>query len=196
MWWYPAESPIVLASRSPRRKTILEMAGIPFVQVSGEVEEKWMEGSPEFVVQYWARKKAEDVISTVSTGPVLGADTMVALGGELLGKPHDNDMAADMLRRLSGAWHSVFGGICVLWPCRGINMQFSEETRVKFRNLDSEEIEAYVATGEPLDKAGAYGIQGYGSLLVERVEGCYFNVMGLPVSRMIHELRDRLQNDE
>lgn len=172
------------------------MAGIPFIQVPGEVKEKWMEGTPDSIVQYWARKKAENVLSSVSTGPVLGADTMVALDGELLGKPHDEDMAVDMLRRLSGEWHSVFGGVCVLWPYRGIDIQFAEETRVKFRNLGLEEIKAYVATGEPLDKAGAYGIQGYGSLLVERVEGCYFNVMGLPVSRLIHELRDSLQNDE
>lgn len=196
MWWYPAETPLVLASRSPRRGIILEMAGIPFIQIPGTVNETWMEGSPDAVVQYWARKKAENIIGSISGEPVLGADTMVVLGGELLGKPHDEEQAADMLGRLSGAWHSVFGGICVLWPEKGIDMQFAEETKVKFRNLGSDEIEAYVSTGEPLDKAGAYGIQGYGSLLVERIEGCYFNVMGLPVSRFIHELRDKLLGGE
>ncbi len=196
MWWYPAGSPLVLASRSPRRRAILEMAGIPFVQIPGNVREIWMDGSPDSVVQYWARKKAENVLSSISGKPVLGADTMVALGDELLGKPHDCDQAEDMLGRLSGEWHSVFGGVCVLWPEQGIDMQVVEETRVLFRDLEADEIKAYVSTGEPLDKAGAYGIQGYGSLLVERIEGCYFNVMGLPVSKLIHELRNRLLNGE
>lgn len=172
------------------------MTGIPFIQIPGTVNETRMEGSPDAVVQYWARKKAENIIGSNSGEPVLGADTMVALGGELLGKPHDEEQAADMLGRLSGAWHSVFGGICVLWPEKGIDMRFTEETKVKFRNLSSDEIKAYVSTGEPLDKAGAYGIQGYGSLLVERIEGCYFNVMGLPVSRFIHEFRDRVLSGE
>ena len=196
MWWYPADSPLVLASKSPRRKAILEMVGIPFVQIPGNVRETSMDGSPGLVVQYWARKKAENILSSFTGDPVLGADTMVALGGELLGKPHDKDQAADMLGRLSGEWHSVFGGVCVLWPERGIDVQFVEETRVLFRNLRIDEIKAYISTGEPLDKAGAYGIQGYGSLLVERIEGCYFNVMGLPVSRFVHELRDRLLNED
>jgi len=184
----------VLASRSPRRRIILEQAKIPFVQIPGDVEETWIEGTPESVVQYWARRKAEKVIEMVKDSPVLGVDTMVALGGELLGKPLDEAHAADMLGMLSGEWHSVFSGVCFLWPDKGIDMRFAEETRVKFRNLDQDEIEAYVSTGEPLDKAGAYGIQGCGSLLVERIEGCYFNVMGLPVSRLVHELRSRLLN--
>lgn len=196
MWWYPAESPLVLASKSPRRRVILEMTGIPFIQIPGNVEEKWMEGSPDYIVQYWARKKAENVSNSTSSEPVLGADTMVTLQGDLLGKPENEEQAADMLGRLSGEWHSVLGGICVLWPKKGIDMQFAEETKVKFRDLSSDEIMAYVSTGEPLDKAGAYGIQGYGSLLVERIEGCYFNVMGLPVSRVVHELRDRFLNGE
>ena len=192
MWWYPAITPIVLASSSPRRRVILEQANIPFIQIPGDVNETWIEGSPESVVQYWARKKAEKVIGMVKGNPVLGVDTMVALGGELLGKPHDEGQASNMLGTLSGEWHSVFSGVCFLWPEKGIDLQFVEETRVKFRNLEPGEIKAYVSTGEPLDKAGAYGIQGYGSLLVERIEGCYFNVMGLPVSRLVHEIRGRL----
>ncbi|MEN8208679.1 MAG: Maf family protein [Candidatus Fermentibacteria bacterium] len=196
MWWYPVDSPLVLASKSPRRKVILEMAGIPFVQIPGNVIETGMDGAPGFIVQYWARKKAENVLSSISGGPVLGADTMVALGDELLGKPDDKVQAMEMLARLSGEWHSVFGGVCILWPEREIEVQFVEETRVLFRNLGTDEINAYISTGEPFDKAGAYGIQGFGSLLVERIEGCYFNVMGLPVSRFVHELKDRLQNGE
>jgi septum formation protein len=194
MWWYPTDSPLVLASRSPRRKAILEMAGIPFTQIPGNVEETWIDGSPDHIVQFWARKKAENIQQSVVGNPVLGADTMVALGGELLGKPLDEEQAVEMLHRLSGEWHSVFGGVCVLWPERGIEIEFTEETRVRFRKLGDSEIKAYVSTGEPLDKAGSYGIQGYGSLLVEMIEGCYFNVMGLPVSRLVHELRERLLN--
>jgi len=194
MWWYPAASPLVLASRSPRRRVILEMAGIPFVQIPGNVCETPKEGSPGSIVQYWARRKAEDIAGSISGDPILGADTMVALNGELLGKPCDDAQAASMLNRLSGEWHSVFGGVCVLWPEKGIEIQFAEETKVKFRKIDAEEIRAYISTGEPLDKAGSYGIQGFGSLLVERIEGCYFNVMGLPVSRFISEFRNRILN--
>ncbi len=196
MWWYPSESPLILASRSPRRKAILEMAGIPFVQIPGNVEETYLEGAPDRIVRFWARKKAENILDSMNKGPVLGADTMVALGDELLGKPVDQNQALEMLGRLSGEWHSVFGGVCVLWPAKGINIEFSEETRVRFRKLKTDEIKAYVSTGEPLDKAGAYGIQGYGSLLVERIEGCYFNVMGLPVARFVHEFKDKFLKGE
>jgi septum formation protein len=192
MWWYPADIPIVLASRSPRRRTILEMAGIPFVQLPGDVEETFRDGTPSEVVRYWARRKAEDVMDRAEGRPVLGADTMVALEGGLLGKPEDEDHAFLMLSGLSGRWHSVFGGVSVLWPEKDLDICFHEETRVRFRDLCAEEIRAYISTGEPMDKAGAYGIQGYGCMLVESVEGCYFNVMGLPVSRFIHDFRDML----
>lgn len=192
MWWYPVDRPLVLASRSPRRRKILEMAGIPFVQIPGDVQETPMQGSPDEVVRHWARLKSEDVLDSARARPVLGADTMVALKGSLLGKPEDEEHAFQMLSRLSGRWHSVFGGVCVLWPDRGIDLCFHEETRVRFRDLEPEEIRAYINTGEPMDKAGSYGIQGYGCMLVESIEGCYFNVMGLPVSRFIHNLRDAL----
>jgi septum formation protein len=194
MWWYPADRPLVLASRSPRRRKILEMAGIPFVQIPGDVQETPMEGSPAEVVRHWARLKSQDVLDSAGERPVLGADTMVALKGSLLGKPEDEEHAFQMLSRLSGSWHSVFGGVSVLWPDRGIDLCFHEETRVRFRNLESDEIRAYINTGEPMDKAGSYGIQGYGCMLVESIEGCYFNVMGLPVSRFIHSLRNALVN--
>lgn len=192
MWWYPADVPMVLASRSPRRRTILEMAGIPFIQLPGNVEETFREGTPPEVVRYWARRKAEDVLDRAEGRPVLGADTMVAMEGRLLGKPQDEDHAFQMLSGLSGRWHSVFGGVSVRWPEKHLDICFHEETRVRFRNLSTEEILAYISTGEPMDKAGAYGIQGYGCMLVESVEGCYFNVMGLPVSRFIHLFRNML----
>ncbi|MFO8183136.1 MAG: nucleoside triphosphate pyrophosphatase [Candidatus Aegiribacteria sp.] len=192
MWWYPSPVPLVLASRSPRRKAILKMAGIPFVQIPGDVHETEMSGRPEDVVLHWAREKARSVSGFADGRPVLGADTMVYLEGELLGKPRDRDHAVRMLSRLSGAWHSVIGGVTVLWPERDLELTFTEMTGVKFRTLSPEEIDAYVSTGEPMDKAGSYGIQGYGSMLVAGIRGCYFNVMGLPVSRLVHEFRSSL----
>jgi len=188
-WWYPFETELVLASRSPRRAAILRMAGIPFVQRPSSVEEVPMEGAPKAIVAHWARAKAEDVSRRDPDHPVLGGDTMVATDERVLGKPSDKDEAREMLRSLSGGWHSVYGGACVLWPSRGVDVSVVARTRVRFRDLFDEEIEAYVATGEPMDKAGSYGIQGRGCVLVQRVEGCYFNVMGLPISLLLNQLR-------
>lgn len=168
------------------------MAGIPFVQIPGDVQETQMNGRPEDVVLHWAREKAKSVSGSADGRPVLGADTMVFLEGELLGKPENRDHAFRMLSSLSGEWHSVIGGVTVLWPERNLELMFTEMTRVRFRKLSPEEIDAYVSTGEPMDKAGAYGIQGYGSMLVTGIRGCYFNVMGLPVSRLVHEFRNSL----
>jgi septum formation protein len=137
----------------------------------------------------WARRKAEAVAPLCPGRPVLGADTLVSVDGEILGKPMSASNAREMLQILSGRVHSVFGGVCVLWLARDIDLELVEETRVHFRSLSSREIDAYIETGEPMDKAGAYGIQDYGSLLVRRVEGCYFNVMGLPVSRVLEAIR-------
>lgn len=172
------------------------MTGIPFRQVPGDVLETPLEDTPKKVVEHWAQKKAESVLNSnaVSAGsPVLGADTMVYLQDRLLGKPADRKEAADMLRLLSGRWHSVYGGVCFIHRPLGLSLKLCERTDVKFRRLETEEIRAYVETGEPLDKAGSYGIQGYGSMLVERIEGCFFNVMGLPVSRFVQELRRSLK---
>lgn len=195
-WWYPAEVPLVLASGSPRRRSILEMIDIPFVQVPPNIDENGFRDSPGDVVLHWARMKAKKISPSWKDHPVLGADTMVAIENELLGKPGNPDQATDMLRKLSGRWHTVYGGISIIWPEKGIDIEFVETTRVLFRELSGEEIEAYVSTGEPMDKAGAYGIQGYGCVLVERVDGCYFNVMGLPAARLVNELRNRLLNGE
>jgi septum formation protein len=189
-WWYPVDTPLILASSSPRRKTILELAGIPFRQVPSNVAEEDLTGEPEYVVEHWARLKASQVSSAHPSSPVLGADTMVALDSRLLGKPASPEDAESTLGLLSGRWHTVFGGVALEWTDRGISFGFSEATRVRFRDLSSDEITAYVRTGEPLDKAGSYGIQGYGSLLVDRIEGCFFNVMGLPVARFFSEFHE------
>lgn len=187
-WWYPHDVPLVLASRSPRRKAILESADIPLIISPADIDETGFKGTANETVVHWAIQKAQCIARTYPTHPVLGADTLVAYRNELLGKPHSRECAFAMLQRLSGNWHAVYGGVCLMWSEKNIEFTFVEKTKVKFRKLSTEEIEAYIATGEPMDKAGGYGIQGYGSMLIERVEGCYFNVMGLPISRFISHL--------
>ncbi len=191
-YWYPVDTELVLASKSPRRTEILDFAGVPHLVHPSSVEEKTMEGIPEDIVIHWAQAKAADVAHKFPDHPVLGADTMVFRDGVLLGKPKDTEQAFQMLLSLSGRWHTVFGGVALMWPNRGVSFSFAEATRVKFRTLQDSEIKAYIVSGEPMDKAGAYGIQGQGCVLVEKVEGCYFNVMGLPVSRFLHRFRDSL----
>jgi len=171
---------LTLASHSPRRREILERAGILFEVRAAGVDESVVEGeSPEQHVRRLARAKAEAVDSL---GPVLGADTVVVAAGEILGKPKDARDAVRMLRLLSGRWHSVLTGVCLL--AGGQAAVESESTRVHFAPLSEDEILDYVASGEPMDKAGAYAIQGLASKFIDRIEGCYFNVVGLPVSRV------------
>jgi septum formation protein len=165
------------------------MIEIPFRQIPGSVAEEDLRGEPEYVVEHWAMMKARQVSAEYPGNPVLGADTMVGLDDRLLGKPATHAEAVAILGMLSGRWHTVYGGVALVWEEKGIEFGFSEKTSVRFRKLSEAEIEAYADTGEPMDKAGAYGIQGIGSLLVDRVEGCYFNVMGLPVARFIREFR-------
>jgi septum formation protein len=178
---------LILASRSPRRKEILERAGIPHLVRATDVDEAVRAG--EDAAQYvrrLARAKAEAVVNG-SGEFVLGADTVVVVDGEILGKPVDREDALRMLRRLSGREHEVVTGICLLAGDRVA--EDAESTRVRFRELSEEEIAEYVASGEPMDKAGAYAIQGLASKFIDRVEGCYFNVVGLPVSKVYAHLR-------
>ncbi len=191
-YWYPVERELILASRSPRRTEILRMASIPHSVHPSSIEEISMEGRPGDIVRHWATLKARDVAKAFPDHPVLGADTMVYENGVLLGKPRTGEEAFDMISRLSGNWHTVYGGVALVWHSRGLSFSFAEATRVKFRTLEDREIQAYVDSGEPMDKAGAYGIQGLGCVLVEKIEGCYFNVMGLPISRFIHRFLDSL----
>ena len=186
--WYGLDVPLVLASRSPRRRLILEMAGIPFLPAPCDIDENGFDGTPEEVVMHWAREKATVASRSWHAHPVLGADTMVSLDGHLLGKPSDTEDAVRMISSLSGRWHTVHGGVSLIWTDRAIERSFSIATRVLFRDLSESGIRDYVATGEPMDKAGAYGIQGFGCALVQRIDGCYFNVMGLPISRLVREL--------
>ena len=185
---------IILASGSPRRRELLEMLGADFEVCPAVGEELVQPGlSPEETVKALALAKAEEISAVNPDSLVLAADTVVELDGNILGKPKDKANAKAMLSVLSGRAHSVFTGVAVL---KGGELRLEvEETRVYFRKLDEREISAYVATGEPMDKAGAYGAQGLASLFVERIEGDFFNVMGLPVcrvGRMLSEFKAEL----
>ena len=176
---------IVLASGSPRRKELLEMLGTQIYEIRPAVgEEKVREGlSPADTVKELALQKAREVAAHYSDGEVIiAADTIVYAGGAILGKPHTEAEAADMLRTLSGKTHEVYSGICVI--CGDRTEAACECTGVKFRELSDDEIKTYIATGDPMDKAGAYGIQGKASLFIEGISGDYYNVMGLPLCRL------------
>jgi septum formation protein len=185
-------SRLVLASQSPRRQELLQSLGVDFLVVPAAINENSIQSkTPAELAEATAYAKARWVREEVRDGIIIAADTMVVLDeGEILGKPRGKQEAMDMLSRLSGEGHRVITGVAVMDPESGKEKVFHEITRVFFRRLSSAEIERYVDTGEPLDKAGAYGIQGKGALLVERIEGCYFNVVGLPLARLGQALMD------
>ena len=176
---------IILASQSPRRRELLGQMGFSdFIIRPAVGEEKAdLSLSPARLVEDLSLQKGLEVAASAAPGDlVIAADTVVAVDGQILGKPHSPQEAAEMLCALSGRTHTVYTGVTL---CRDSEVLTEHEaTSVRFRPLTREEIEAYVATGEPMDKAGAYGIQGIGSLLVEGIEGDYFNVVGLPVCRL------------
>lgn len=182
---------LILASASPRRKQILSGAGFEFEVRPATVDETPLAGElPEDCARRLAREKALQVAATETAETlVLGADTVVVADHEILGKPQDAADARRMLRILSGITHRVITGVCLVRAPSQVVALTHETTLITFRNLDDEEIARYVASGEPMDKAGAYGIQGLASKFVTRVEGCYFNVVGLPVARVDELLR-------
>ena len=186
----PPSQSLLLASSSPRRGNILDMLGIAHTVVEPVTDEENPPLPPVSIVRYLSRKKAESVAPTAGDELVLSADTVVVLKGGVIGKPVSRDDAKDMLARLSGEWHNVYTGVTLLDPAAKKVISGEEMTSVKFRELDGVEIEDYVSTGEPFDKAGGYGIQGRGSALVERIDGCYYNVVGLPVARMLGMLKE------
>ena len=174
---------LILASESPRRAELLRQVAIPFrVVVPAVSEELSGRSSPEEMVAQLALRKAQAVSDRLADGYVLGADTVVLHGETVLGKPVDSDDAVRMLRLLSGSRHSVLTGLALVNAATGYYLERLSLTQVWVKTLVDSEIRAYIATGEPFDKAGAYGIQGKGALLVEKIEGCYFNVVGLPLS--------------
>lgn len=207
----PRPPTLVLASASPRRTGLLDRWGLPHVVDPARISEEVVAGeTPHAHVERLAREKAAAVLSRHPGALVLAADTVVVLDGEILGKPRDPDHARAMLRRLSGQEHRVVTGLSLACPepdgrgaapaagqerpspaplGRTVRSRW-DEARVVFRILDEADIEGYLATGEPLDKAGGYGIQGFGGTLVTRVEGDYYTVVGLPASGLVTLLRE------
>jgi septum formation protein len=182
---------IILASSSPRRKALLEQIHLDFT-VDGRVQEDTIsDGSePHELAREIARKKAESVAGRYPDAIIISADTMGIIDGKIIGKPHSETEACSMLAMLSGRTHSVITGITVLDTSSGKAVTRSVETSVRLKNISASEIEAYVQTGEPLDKAGAYAVQGLGAVLVEKIDGDYSNVMGLPLAALTEVLKE------
>jgi septum formation protein len=172
---------VILASASPRRRELLNLIGIEHEVRPANIDESYLSGeTPRAHAERLAREKAAAIDAPDAV--TIGSDTIVVVDGRVLGKPHDRVHAAEMLRQLSGRSHIVMTGVAVKW--RGNLASGLEEVGVAFRALSEEEIERYIDTGEPMDKAGAYGIQGFGATIVDRVDGDYFAVMGLPLNRL------------
>ncbi|MFP7299834.1 Maf family protein [Neobacillus niacini] len=179
---------LILASSSPRRKELLENLRLTFTISSSEVDESFDPTlSPEDVVMDLAERKAQVIFNENPNAFVIGSDTIVVLDGQVLGKPTDEREAKKMLTMLSGKRHDVYTGVSILSP--NGTVRFYERTEVWFWELTDEEINFYVQSGEPLDKAGAYGIQQLGSMLVKKINGDYYAVVGLPVSKTYRELK-------
>lgn len=177
---------LVLASKSPRRSEILRNAGIDFTVRVADADETIPEGTkPEDAVVFLAARKAL-AVERADDETVLGADTIVVLDDKILGKPKDREDAYNMIKSLSGRVHSVFTGVCAVG--NGISLTFAEETKVEFYPLTEDEINEYIGTDEPYDKAGAYGIQGLASKFIRGIQGDYFNVVGLPVSSVYKKI--------
>lgn len=180
---------LILASKSPRRRQLLEQMGLQFRVLTAEADETMDPTKPvDQEIGRVSRLKAEAVRSQLQPDAlIIAADTLVCIDGKRLGKPHTAQEAAQMLRQLSGRHHTVMTGVSV--TCGERTETFTELTHIHFRALSEAEILAYVATGEPMDKAGAYGIQGLAGLFVSRLDGDYYNVMGLPICRLTQVLR-------
>jgi septum formation protein len=201
----PPQHELILASSSPRRREILRAAGIPFHVVAPSVPEVQRDAeSPEHFVCRMAAEKAEAVLDLIAhpfDAPILGADTAVVVDSHTLGKPASADQARAMLQLLSGKEHRVLTGLCLLapptaWPCSRAELRAEIQlasTAVRFSFLSEEEIEQYVSSGEPFDKAGGYAVQGLASKFVEAIQGCYFNVVGLPVS-LVYQMLNRFHS--
>jgi septum formation protein len=181
---------IVLASSSPRRRDLLKLTGLTFVVDAADYEEKMDSGlDPHKLAKFLSRKKAKETATKYHDAIIIAADTFIVFKNRLLGKPRTKTEAARMLASLSGESHSVITGFTIIDTGKNKMVSRSVETKVWFKKLTRHEIDAYVGTGEPMDKAGAYAIQGLGSLIVRKIEGDYFNVIGLPLSALMENLR-------
>ena len=185
---------IILASKSPRRADLLRQIGLEFEVYPSEIEEPQITESPAIAVQELALTKARAVAAKFNAGIVLGADTVVVIDGQPIGKPENDTHAVEILTQLSGNQHEVITGTALIDIKRKNEVVWAEKTAVYFRELRQSEILAYVRSGESSDKAGAYGIQGKAGAFVERIEGCYFNVVGLPLASLTVQLWQLFEN--
>lgn len=185
------EAPFILASRSPRRRRLLDRIGMIFdVHVSDADETPPPGMTPERIAEEIAHRKAADVAANHPEALTLGADTIVVMDGRILDKPSTPAVAKETLQRLSGRTHVVYTGIALIHPATNRSVRSHEATHVTFADMDTTEIDAYVASGSPMDKAGAYGIQDdQGALFVRRIEGDYYNVVGLPLHRLYQTIK-------
>lgn len=182
------QNPLTLASASPRRRQLLEQIGLPFKIAPSVAEESRFHAEPEALVQRLASEKAREVFSRLSDRWTLGADTLVVIDREVLGKPVDAGDAVRMIGRLNGKEHHVITGFCLLCPDGRAVHSEAVTTVVRFKQLSDGEIRGYAATGEPMGKAGGYAIQGVGAFLVAGIVGSYTNVVGLPVCAVVKAL--------
>lgn len=181
---------LILASSSPRRKELLQSLGLKFeVAVKPVSEEVTAAMDPGAVVEMLSLRKAQAVARTREHGLVIGSDTVVVHNGEILGKPENAQHAKEMLVKLQGNAHYVYSGVAIIDATTGKQEVTHQKTKVILKSMTTAEIEAYVSTGEPMDKAGAYAIQGVASIFVAGIEGCYFNVVGLPLERLADLLK-------
>lgn len=175
--------PFILASGSPRRKQLLNQIGLEFTVIPSNVDEDFtLDLPPEAFTEHWAREKAKSVAKIHPDSLIVGADTIVVLDGNILGKPKDKKDSFNMLQSLSGKTHEVITGVSFISLEQELDHTFNERTFVSFNTLSDMDINSYIDIYNPLDKAGSYGIQDWFSVHIHRVEGCYYNVMGLPLS--------------
>lgn len=191
------EIPIILASASPRRSEIMTQAGFTFTVIPSTVEETIISDTPDKIVEDLALQKANDVYQAIKKDysgndfVVIGADTIVCYNGEILGKPEDEQEAFDMLKLLSDRTHQVYTGVAILYRCEGAKQTyfFNVKTDVTFCSVNDYELKEYIATKDCMDKAGSYGIQGPFAKHIKGIQGDYFNVVGLPISKLYQELK-------
>lgn len=189
---------LILASQSPRRKHLLETIGLSFEIIPAEIDEVFQSTEPDIIVKDLAYKKAVSIEKQISDEAIIiSADTIVVLDNEILNKPIDENNAFEMLSKLSNRFHEVYTGITIINKSENVSSYIIdyEVTKVKFRQLDGDEIWDYIKSGSPMDKAGAYGIQDdFGSVFVEKIEGCFYNVVGLPLQLVYKHLK-QIENE-
>ena len=180
---------IILASNSPRRKSLLELIDLPFKVIASSVHEDFkIDLKPIEFAQHYSKLKADDVAEKYPDSLVIGADTIVILDNEIIGKPIDENDSKSMLRKLSGRTHSVITGVSLVWKEKNIKDIFYKKTQVTFLELTDEQIQYYIDNYHPLDKAGSYGIQDWFAVCVKKIDGCFYNVMGMPLSKFYSHL--------